>query len=112
MGDAAGIFGGGEGAYCGTDFRRALRRQPHGCNRGRRGRQYSELLERALTFSPETLKPDRARYAFLLNEKGGAKDDLMTFRLNEERFILVVNASNREKDLNWLKDIGRDFKPY
>ncbi|MGC2425067.1 MAG: glycine cleavage system aminomethyltransferase GcvT, partial [Nitrospirota bacterium] len=69
-----------------------------------------EILKRALTFSPDSLKPDRARYAFLLNEKGGAKDDLMTFRLNEDRFILVVNASNREKDLNWLKDIGRDFE--
>jgi aminomethyltransferase len=69
-----------------------------------------QLLKRALTFSPDSLKQDRARYAFLLNEKGGAKDDLMAFRLNEERFILVVNASNREKDLNWLKDIGRDFE--
>ncbi len=69
-----------------------------------------DLLSRALTFSPESLKPDHTRYAFLLNEKGGIKDDLMAFRLNEERFILVVNASNREKDLSWLKNISRDFR--
>ncbi len=69
-----------------------------------------QFLERALTFAPESLKPDHARYAFLLNEKGGIKDDLMVFRLNEERFILVVNASNREKDLNRLRGIGRDFR--
>ncbi|MHB8174079.1 MAG: glycine cleavage system aminomethyltransferase GcvT [Nitrospirota bacterium] len=74
------------------------------------GADSMEFLSRVLTFSPETLKSDRVRYAFFLNERGGIKDDLMVFRLNEERFILVVNASNREKDLNWLRDIGRDFR--
>ncbi len=69
-----------------------------------------QLLARALTFSPESLKPDHAQYAFLLNENGGIRDDLMAFRLNEERFILVVNASNRERDLNWLKETGKDFR--
>ncbi len=68
------------------------------------------FLARAITFNPESLSPGHARYAFLLNEKGGIRDDLMVFRLNEERFILVVNASNREKDLNWLKETGKDFR--
>ncbi len=69
-----------------------------------------DFLSRVLTFRPDSLKPDHASYTFLLNGKGGIKDDLVVFRLNEERFILVVNASNREKDLNWLRDVGRDFR--
>src|SRR3989337_713047 len=63
------------------------------------GRDSLAFIRRALTIRPETLPVDRAVYAFLLNGRGGIKDDLMAYRLNEERFLLVVNAANMEGDL-------------
>lgn len=67
------------------------------------------FLRKMLPFRPETLEVDRARYAFLLNPAGGIKDDLIVFHLNEERFLLVVNASNTEKDLEWLRANAAGF---
>lgn len=67
------------------------------------------FLGKVLTLRPETIEVDRAKYAFLLNEKGGTKDDLMVFRLNEKRFLLVVNASTKEKDLAWLRQNAAGF---
>lgn len=67
------------------------------------------FLKRMVTFRPETLSVDNARYAFILNEQGGIKDDLMVFRLNEERFLLVLNAATMEADLDWLRSNARGF---
>ena len=69
-----------------------------------------DYLRRVLTLRPETVEVDRAKYAFLLNERGGTKDDLMVFRLNEKRFLLVVNGATREKDLEWLRRNASGFK--
>jgi aminomethyltransferase len=68
-----------------------------------------KFLRRTVTFRPETLPVDNARYAFLLNERAGIKDDLMVFRLNDDRFLLVVNAATMEKDLGWLKLNAQGF---
>jgi aminomethyltransferase len=67
------------------------------------------FMRKVLTFRPETLPVDSARYAFLLNPQGGIKDDLMVYRLNEERFLLCVNASNKEGDLSWLRENEAGF---
>lgn len=45
----------------------------------------------------------RVRYSPMLNPEGGVIDDLLIYRLSEERYLMVVNASNREKDVNWIK---------
>ncbi len=44
----------------------------------------------------------QAQYSILLNEHGTVVDDIIVYRFNKERFILVVNASNIEKDFNWM----------
>ena len=43
----------------------------------------------------------RAQYSILCNEKGTVVDDIIVYRFNPERYMLVVNASNVEKDFNW-----------
>jgi aminomethyltransferase len=58
----------------------------------------AESLARAVTVNIGTLKPGRCRYGFLLNEQGGILDDLIVYRLGEERFMLVVNAGCRDSD--------------
>jgi len=44
----------------------------------------------------------QAQYSVLTNESGGAVDDLLVYRFNRERFLLVVNAATTEKDWNWI----------
>ena len=73
------------------------------------GKNAVEALSRAVTNNIATLKPGRCRYGFLLNERGGVMDDLIVYRLKEDRFMVVVNASCRETDFAALKQrIGGD----
>lgn len=45
----------------------------------------------------------RIRYSPICNEKGGVVDDLIAYRMDENRYLLVVNAANREKDVSWMR---------
>jgi len=48
------------------------------------------------------LKPGRAQYSGLLNERGGYVDDLLVYRVCRDEFLLVVNAANLAADLEWI----------
>lgn len=54
-------------------------------------------------------EPDRALYTQFVNEHGGTVDDLIVYRRQKD-FLLVVNASNLDKDWNWLKKFSSKFK--
>ncbi|SBW01988.1 Aminomethyltransferase [uncultured Eubacteriales bacterium] len=45
-----------------------------------------------------------ARYAVMLYEDGGTVDDLIVYRRGEEKFLLVLNASNKDKDVAWIAE--------
>jgi aminomethyltransferase len=62
------------------------------------GKEASTGLARAVTVNIAALKPGRCRYGFLLTPEGGILDDLIVYRLKEDRFMLVVNAACRETD--------------
>lgn len=64
----------------------------------------ADALARAVTVNIATLKPGRCRYGFLLNEAGGVLDDLIVYRMGQERFMLVVNAACRASDYTTLRD--------
>ncbi|MEG1869893.1 MAG: glycine cleavage system aminomethyltransferase GcvT, partial [Oscillospiraceae bacterium] len=49
------------------------------------------------------MEDGQARYSPMCNENGGVVDDLIVYRLNDEKYLLVVNASNRNKDAEWIK---------
>jgi len=55
-------------------------------------------LEDVFTFSIKTIPLGRSRYGFLLNEQGGIIDDLIVFRLAEDRAMIVVNAATADND--------------
>lgn len=57
-----------------------------------------------LTNSYDSLAVGRVRYALMCNEAGGALDDLIVYRLQDERYLIVVNAANRAKDWQWMND--------
>ncbi len=63
----------------------------------------SDGLEGVFTFSVKTIPIGRSRYGFLLNESGGIIDDLIVFRLTENRVMIVVNASTCDNDFEVIK---------
>ena len=60
------------------------------------------FLERVTTNDVARLEDGRGQYSLLTNEEGGVVDDLIVYRLGDERFSLVVNAGNHAKDVAWL----------
>ncbi|MBI4495353.1 MAG: glycine cleavage system aminomethyltransferase GcvT [Deltaproteobacteria bacterium] len=69
-----------------------------------RGQDGLAFLQYVLTSNVAALEPGKAQYTILGNEEGGAVDDAYLFRLEEEEYLLVVNAANREKDWTWLEE--------
>ena len=61
------------------------------------------LLDMTTTNDVIGLEPGRSQYSLMCNQDGGIVDDVVVLRLAEERFLLVVNAANRAKDLAWLR---------
>jgi aminomethyltransferase len=61
-------------------------------------------LDRLLTCNIETLAVGQVRYGFMLNDEGGVIDDLTCYRLDSERYMLVVNAGTAPVDAEWIKD--------
>jgi aminomethyltransferase len=62
------------------------------------------LLQELLSNDLDKLEPGQAQYTLLTNEIGGIIDDLIAYRLTAHRYLLIVNASNREADFAWLKE--------
>ncbi len=50
------------------------------------------------------LAPSRAHYSLLTNPNGGIVDDIIVYRQAEERFLVVINAANAQKDLAWMRE--------
>ena len=68
------------------------------------GPRAQELLQRLLSNDLERLGDGQAQYTLLTNESGGIIDDLIVYRLSAFRFLLIVNAANREADFEWLRE--------
>jgi aminomethyltransferase len=63
-----------------------------------------ELLQGLLSNDLDRVDDGGAQYTLLTNERGGIVDDLIAYRLNPHRYLLVVNAGNREAAFSWIKD--------
>jgi aminomethyltransferase len=59
-------------------------------------------IARVTTQNAAALSPGQGRYGFLLNEAGGILDDTILFRLDEDEYLLVVNAGTQDDDFAWL----------
>src|SRR6266705_1536020 len=68
------------------------------------GPRATALLQAALSNDLDKIDPGQAQYTLLTNERGGIIDDLIVYRLDDFRYLLIVNAANRETDLRWLKE--------
>ena len=63
-----------------------------------------DLLQSALSNDIDRLEPGDAQYTLLTTETGGIVDDLIVYRLDAHRYMLVVNAANREAAFAWLRE--------
>ena len=62
-----------------------------------------DLIQKVSSNDASKLSVGQAQYSCLPNDKGGIVDDLLIYRLGHQEYMLVVNASNIEKDLAWIK---------
>src|SRR5213593_3965165 len=66
------------------------------------GMMARDVLQGALSNDVDRLAVGDAQYTLLTNERGGVVDDLIVYRTDEHRYLLIVNAANRDMDLRWL----------
>ncbi len=61
------------------------------------------LIQQITSNDAAALKPNKAQYSCLPNHTNGIVDDLLVYCIDEQTYMLVVNASNIEKDWNWIQ---------
>lgn len=72
-----------------------------------------DLIQRVTSNDASVLVDGKAQYSCLPNDKGGIVDDLLVYKIADNHYMLVVNASNIEKDWNWISKFntgGVDMK--
>lgn len=74
------------------------------------GRDSESFLNEVITNDVSVLQPNAALYSVMCNENGGIIDDFVLYRMEKERFLVVFNASNREKDYNWMIMNTKNFE--
>ena len=62
-----------------------------------------DLIQKVTSNDASALFDGKVQYSYLPNADGGVVDDLLVYRYNAEEYLLVVNASNIEKDWNWIQ---------
>ncbi len=73
------------------------------------GRQATEFLQYLLTNDVKDLADNGIVYTFMCYEDGGVVDDLLAYKYNSDKYLLVVNAGNIDKDFEWVKKHSNDF---
>ena len=76
------------------------------------GKGSLQFVQKITTNNVENLTPGKAQYTFMCNENGGTIDDFLIYMLDENKYMLVVNAANIEKDFSWISSHieGEDVK--
>jgi len=67
------------------------------------------LVNHVITNDASRLKDNQILYSPMCNEHGGTVDDILVYKLDDEYYFLVVNASNTDKDYNWIKSAAEKF---
>ncbi|MCS7056585.1 MAG: glycine cleavage system aminomethyltransferase GcvT [Thermoflexales bacterium] len=68
-----------------------------------RGPDACAFLDRVSTNDVSKLAVGRSHYSYMLDERGDVVDDIMIYRIEPERYMVVVNAANDDKDQGWLR---------
>jgi len=73
------------------------------------GEESEKFLNYVITNDISAVLPNGAQYSVMCNENGGIIDDFVVYRLGTKRFLVVFNASNREKDYDWMNKNAEGF---
>ncbi|RZK87608.1 MULTISPECIES: glycine cleavage system aminomethyltransferase GcvT [Pedobacter] len=71
-----------------------------------KGENALDLIQRVTSNDASKLYDGKVQYSCLPNKDGGIVDDLLVYRIDEKSYMLVVNASNIEKDWNWIQQFN------
>jgi aminomethyltransferase len=77
------------------------------------GEKALDLIQKVTSNDAATLTIGKAQYSCLPNNEGGIVDDLLVYKMKDNQYLLVVNASNIEKDWNWISaqnDMGVEMR--
>ncbi len=66
------------------------------------GENALELIQRVTSNDASVMADGKAQYSYLPNTNGGIIDDIITYKVNDTEYLMVVNASNIEKDFEWI----------
>jgi aminomethyltransferase len=73
------------------------------------GEKALDLIQKISSNDASVLFPGKIQYSTIPNDKGGIVDDFLVYKISDTEYYLVVNASNIEKDWNWISDHNKEF---
>ncbi len=73
------------------------------------GKDASKFINYLVTNDVAKLVPEKVMYSPMCYEHGGVVDDLLIYMYDEDRFLLVVNAANKDKDYQWILEKSKKF---
>ncbi len=74
-----------------------------------KGKDAMHFVNYLITNDVENIENGEIVYSPMCKDDGTIVDDLLAYKFNEERFLLVVNASNTLKDFEWISNVAEDF---
>ena len=74
------------------------------------GSQAKDFLNSIITNDLDRIEPGKAIYTLLCTEKGGVVDDIIIYQISDQEFFICLNASNTEKDIQWMQDHVNDYE--
>ena len=73
------------------------------------GSEAELFLNTILTNDIKKLSDNKVQYTLLLNENAGIIDDILVYKYSKDKYWIIANASNKDKDLSWIKRQAKDF---
>lgn len=74
------------------------------------GKDAEAFVQKLVTNNVAKLQLGQAQYTVMCYENGGVVDDLLVYKRGPEKFLLCINAGNIDKDWDWIKRVGSEFK--
>lgn len=74
------------------------------------GKDAEKFVNYIFTNDVTDAQPGKCFYGMMLNQDGGVVDDLLVYKKSDTSFLLVINASNIDKDISWILKYAKDFE--
>ncbi|SFH89566.1 aminomethyltransferase [Tindallia magadiensis] len=75
-----------------------------------KGKEALSFIQHLLTNDFSSMKDGEILYTFMCYPEGGVVDDLLVYRFTQDEYLLVINAGNVQKDLDWINEKAQNFE--